>query len=150
MSGWSAGREEKIAFRLERDEQGYPPADWEHLWAEAMPDGLFRIDNTPFFVRGVSIGDVVTAREEDAMLVFQEVVHPSGHSTIRVVVPNVADMQTVQETLQAFGCAIEMSHLPNLLSVDVPENADYTAVRAYLEQGERDTRWEYEEGAIRH
>ena len=150
MPAWSPSGDEKIAFQLERDEHGYPPADWEHLWAEMLSDGSYEIGNTPFFVRGISIGDVVTAREEDDMLVFQDLVRASGHSTIRVVVADVAEMPSLQEALQALGCAIEMSHLPNLLSVDVPEDVDYAIVRAYLKRGEREGRWEYEEGALRH
>lgn len=41
----------KILFELEQDEDGYPPASTETLWASRAGDGLFKIDNIPFFAR---------------------------------------------------------------------------------------------------
>ena len=76
----------KIVFPLKKDESGYPPAEYEYLSAQAQGD-LYVIDNIPFFVRGVSLADVVRAEATtDRELWFKEVVHPSAHTTLRVIV----------------------------------------------------------------
>jgi len=52
----------KIAVHLERDAEDYPPADWEHLCAIYRSQTEFEIDNIPFFAKGISAADVVSAR----------------------------------------------------------------------------------------
>ncbi|MFC9157849.1 DUF4265 domain-containing protein [Streptomyces bauhiniae] len=49
----------KVHFRLEVDEDGWPPASVESLWAVDLGDGTVRLDNTPWFVRGVASGDII-------------------------------------------------------------------------------------------
>ena len=51
----------KICFPLEPDEDGWPPVTAETLWAVELGGGLFRLDNIPFYARGVSDGDTVSA-----------------------------------------------------------------------------------------
>jgi hypothetical protein len=41
----------KVLFDLEQDEDGYPPAAAETLWAVQVGDGLFQIDNIVQAVR---------------------------------------------------------------------------------------------------
>lgn len=48
----------KVTFRLEQDEDDYPPFAVEDLWALATDKPAeFVIDNIPFFVRAVALGD---------------------------------------------------------------------------------------------
>ena len=75
----------KVLFDLEQDEDGYTPASAETLWAIRVGEGLFRIDNIPFFALGIAVEDVVSAVPEEGVFRFKEVVHPSGHGTLRVV-----------------------------------------------------------------
>ncbi|MFI8423607.1 hypothetical protein [Streptomyces sp. NPDC085479] len=44
----------KVHFRLETDGGDWPPASVESLWAADIDDGAVRLDNTPWFVRGVA------------------------------------------------------------------------------------------------
>lgn len=67
----------KVVFRLEQDEDGYPPDNWESLWAGEVEPGLYSIDNIPIFVKGISNGDVVAAEQEDGELRFKRLVRPS-------------------------------------------------------------------------
>lgn len=140
----------KVSFRLERGDDGYPPADWEHLWATRLPDGTFELDNTPFFAVGVSYLDVVATVRGDGMNVFRSVVRASGHSTLRVILFDTAVLQTVRTALRELGCSTELSHLPNLIAVDIPPNVELNRVRQYLSKGELDGQWEYEESALQH
>lgn len=64
----NSGAEEhyvKIIIPLEQDEDGYPPAGSERLWAVQVGEGLFRVANIPFFTRGIGLGDIVSAVPEE-------------------------------------------------------------------------------------
>ncbi|MGH7717996.1 MAG: DUF4265 domain-containing protein [Gemmatimonadaceae bacterium] len=141
--------QEKIGFRLVRDEDGYPPADWEHLWARAVGDDQYVIDNTPFFVRGISFGDVVAAERESGQLVFRQLVQPSPHSTLRVILFRKDLVVRLRQRMRELGCATELSHVPGLIAVDVPPGVSLESVRQVLDVGEKAGDWEYEEAAVR-
>ncbi|WP_353940170.1 DUF4265 domain-containing protein [Streptomyces sp. HUAS MG91] len=49
----------KIHFRMDVGEDGWPPASVESLWAVDLGDGTVRLDNTPWFVRGVASDDII-------------------------------------------------------------------------------------------
>src|SRR5262245_13795257 len=100
---------QKVVFRLEKDkdDDGYPPNDWETLWGVEVGPSLFRIDNIPFFVRGVSCGDLVSVNEVDGELRFDTVVERSGHSVLRVVIYDKSRVQDVREALHQMGVETE-------------------------------------------
>lgn len=147
---------QKIGFKLQRDEDDYPPADWEWMWAKPVSGSTFKIDNIPFFATGVSSGDVVEAEQTKEGLIFRELVEPSGHSTVRVIIfrgdQNNEQLQEavegMRQSLKALGCATELSHIPNLIAVDVPPEVDYRSVTAFLSQQERDGILEFEEASL--
>jgi Domain of unknown function (DUF4265) len=74
----------RIYFRLSKDADGYPPASGETLWATAVGQGAYRIDNIPFFATGVSLGDVVEAQAIDGLPTFVKIRQRGGHATLRV------------------------------------------------------------------
>lgn len=140
----------KIAVKLKRDEEGYPPVDWEDLWAISLGNDTFEIDNVPFYAPGISSGDHVSAVWREGSLVFLEVVEPKGHSTIRVVVYTENSTQRIRNELRELGCSTELGNIADFFSVDVPPQVDYSRVEnllaAYAEAGDLD----YEESAFRH
>lgn len=138
----------KVAFHLVQDADGYPPADWEHLWAHRVGESLFVLDNIPFFVRGVSLGDLVSVEHTGGLNQFREVVQPSGHSTLRVILFDTNLASGLRAKLKELGCETELSHLSNLIAVDVPSSKNLAEVRAVLTDGENSGGWEYEEAAV--
>ena len=84
------------------------------------------------------------------MNVFQSVVRQSGHSTLRVVLFDTTVLDSVRANLSELGCSTELSHLPNLIAVDIPPDVELNRIREYLSRGELDGRWEYEESAVQH
>ncbi|WP_043476713.1 DUF4265 domain-containing protein [Kitasatospora sp. MBT66] len=77
----------KVYFRMEVDEDGWPPASVESLWAVDLGDGTVRLDNTPWFVRGVASGDVIRVSVDDEGLRWAgETVQASENCTIRLIV----------------------------------------------------------------
>src|SRR3954451_9133024 len=76
----------RVRFALERDQDGWPPAESEGLWAEPVEGGLYRIDNTPWFARGVAADDLVEAQPDvEGMLWFIQVRKPGGRTVVRVI-----------------------------------------------------------------
>lgn len=148
----------RIVFPLERDEDGYPPADNEVLWAIKTGPGTFRLDNIPFYARGLSWGDIVSADKLDrGPLRFRAVVEPSLHSTIRIALAKIcSDRRPIEERmrelrgrLEALGCDSEANY-PGFLAVDVPPAVKLSAVRAVLTPGFEAGLWDYEEATVRH
>ncbi|WP_410963932.1 DUF4265 domain-containing protein, partial [Salmonella sp. ZJHZ20_0162] len=75
-------------------------SETESLWA--LPSGKgFKLDNIPFYVKGVSVGDVVSAEEIDGNLCMKEILEPSGHSTVRLWFVSEKDVQPVREALKS-------------------------------------------------
>ena len=147
----------KVLFDLKKDGDGYPPADTERLWAEPLGNNLFKIDNVPFFVKGISCEDVVEASSDtEGELRYRSLVRPSSHSTLRVILfrespdprpieDRVADLR---RQLEEVGCSTELSHIPGLIAVDT-DSASIDRAFGVLRSGEKANLWEYEEGAKR-
>lgn len=137
----------KIRIPLERDADGYPPADNEYLWAEPI-GGAYKIDNIPFFALGISLGDVVEAKTIDDDLLFARVLDSSNHSTVRIVIFDMDHAEMIVEHLAGYGCAVENSHIPGLVAIDIPPSANIAGVRDYLHRGEESEIFEYEEASV--
>ena len=146
----------KVGFKLDRDTDDYPPVDWEWLWASRVSDSTFKIDNIPFFAKLISCGDIVSAQETDSGLIFKKLIEPSGHSTVRVIVFREgrndeqlgALVGNVRQSLRGMGCPTELSHIPNLIAVDIPSEVDYHSVSAFLSQKQGEGLLEYEEACL--
>jgi len=142
---------QKIVFELEVEELGdgryYPPVGWESVWAIPLHEGLFQVDNVPFYIRGISFGDIISTGVIAGELRFKELIHPSGHSTVRVFVGQQEDMEKIRQSLRDLGCSIE-GVTPHLIAVDIPPAVRFDAVVAILTEGEKTGLWEYEEAAI--
>lgn len=137
----------KILFRLERDEDGYPPEDAESVWALPVDEG-YQVENIPFFVRDIALGDVVKAEPaEDGMLEFSgSVLRRGGHSTYRVLLlkKRNGDPETSIQELQALGLGVEMD-LDCLLAVDVPPHVTLDGIREFLFEKIDSGEWEVQE-----
>jgi hypothetical protein len=128
----------KIQF-YERD------VGYENLWAEPLPDGLYKIMNVPFYVYGVSVGDFVSASpDSDGRLHFSQVVAPSGATTLRALTGKVTieyqQVQTMIKMLESLGCQIEVRK-PNMIAISVPAAVRLGSVTDFLSS--EDLRWEY-------
>ena len=144
------GQRVKIAFRLERDEDGYPPADWETMWAAPVGGDLFRLDSIPFFAGLVSCDDLVRASPREGMLLFDAVVEIGGHSTIRVIAFRDEMVPALRAELARLGCSTELSHVPNLFAVDVPPDVAYEGVIERLAGHAAEGAIDYEQSCIQH
>ena len=143
-----------VVFPLEVDEHGWPPVSGERVWAEPVGDGLYRLANVPWFVRGVAEGDVVRAEPPDdrSWPVFQERVQWSGYCTVRVIPFSAGALhgsqEAVLEQFEPFGVTGEVAGSYPIVALSVPPDADLPAVKDRLRRGTQAGWWEYEEGCV--
>lgn len=134
----------KILFSVD----GPSGPDVESLWARKQDEG-YAIDNIPFYAINVALGDIVRVRaRDDGALWFDCVVCSSGHSTIRLWFAREDDVAAVRSQLRAMGCPSELSELSRLVAVDIPRDVPYPEVKRYLDQGEANETFEYEEACF--
>jgi len=143
----------KINFPLEIDESGYPPVSTESMWAQQREEGLFCLENIPFFAKGVSNGDIVRATEEEGELWYVETVVPSDCSTIRMIVYDSTSAEDTEEMLREltdrFHLSMEKCGFANLIALEVSSSTDFDLLFDYLDSGEKRELWTYEVGAYR-
>ncbi|WP_037599663.1 DUF4265 domain-containing protein [Streptacidiphilus rugosus] len=143
----------KVHFRLEVDEDGCPPASVESLWAVDLGDGTVRLDDTPWFVRGVASDDIIRVEvDEDGVRWTGETVLASENCTIRLIVRkdggSEAARQTVLETFHRLGTTGEGIEQFRMVALDVPPTANLPKIRRLLDHGETKGWWHWEEGCV--
>jgi hypothetical protein len=134
----------KIAFRL-------ADGGIENMHADPLPDNTFRLENSPFYFYGISLGDRFQATAEDGRLFFSRVIERGGHCTYRIKLPSGKAHNHFLEfwqPLEALGCSYESSgaNERRLYAIDIPPGADVNAIYRLLEDGEEAGNWVFEEG----
>ena len=120
----------------------------ETMWATTSGEG-FRLDNIPFYAKGVSYRDIVsTDPEEYGFFYFKKVLKRSGHRTVRLLISEKQKVQGTCKELHSRGCIIEISDIPTLISVDIPPEVSYEDLLVYLEDGDSKEKWGYEEACL--
>ncbi|WP_328393700.1 DUF4265 domain-containing protein [Nocardia sp. NBC_00416] len=138
---------------MDIDEDGWPPASVESLWAVNLVDGTARLENTPWFVRGVANGDIVTVElDDEGVLWAGETVQRSRNCTIRLIVlkddGSAAARQSVLEIFHRLGATGEGLERYRMVALDVPPEANLSKIRELLEHGEEMKWWHWEEGCV--
>lgn len=121
----------------------------ESVWAEKVGD-YYKIVNVPFFASNIAYGDLVSVEEDDGQLYFDELIEPSGHSTIQMIIYDKSSVKRIGEELVALGCDWEGSHLEGYISVDVPATISYVPIKKYLKDGALNKKWDYKEACLAH
>jgi len=141
---------QKVVFRLEPDEDGYPPASFEGLWSIPLPNGNLRVDNIPFYVCGISADDEIATDSVDGELQFRALVRPSSHSTFRLMLSNPGDQSAIRAELTKLGCTSEFNQLIGLIAVDIPGDTPIHPFLDYIMDAQAREVLDIEEGALRH
>jgi hypothetical protein len=143
----------KLRYRLTPDPDGWPPVASEDLWAVLVSPDVARVDSIPWFVQNVALGDLIrVSGDQDGLLKPLEKLRWSGNCTIRVVSLLETDANTqlrgVMEELAEFGVSGEVLQQYEMVALNVPASADVSRVKAFLDRGETDGIWSYDEGCI--
>lgn len=139
----------KVLFRLEQDENGYPPASVEGLWTQAVAGG-YRVDSIPFHVYGIAPGDIISIRHEGDQPWFDALHQSTGASVFRVVVKPPETVEQVHATLTEFGCACEVEKAVRMLAVELPATQSVDTLLYYLLTQREAGILDFEEGVLRH
>lgn len=112
----------------------------ESLWAKALGDDLYQIDNVPFFAYGLNYQDIVraTADSPDLKPEVREVVTPSGHCTFRVIFDGTTerdDQASLLAFLENYGASYERADGINV-AIDLEPDGDYDGLFDKLQEYE--------------
>jgi len=139
---------DKVIVPLDRDSSfGFSE---EALWARQVAEGLYELQNAPFFARGFSFLDVVITELRDGRLIVTGTSRSSGRSTYRAFVRNDASQVEVEKALgqmKKLRCTFE-SYVENqwtLYAFDV-QCSVVDAAYTVLETAEAQGVWDFDEG----
>lgn len=148
-----SGDHVKVHFRMDIDTDGWPPASVESLWAVDLGDGTVRLDNTPWFVRGVASGDIIRVEVDDEGVRWAgDTVQSSENCTIRLIVlkdgGSGAARQSVLKIFHSLGTTGEGIEQYWMVALDVPPTADLPKIHKLLVHGAAKEWWHWEEGCV--
>ncbi|MBG9376087.1 DUF4265 domain-containing protein [Panacibacter sp. DH6] len=124
----------------------------ESLWCIKRGDNYI-IDNIPFIAKRISLGDTIKAEYdlEEGVYYFDDFVSVSGNSTVRLYFfKDVILIEDVRKYLNSLGCEGEIFLARKILAINVPSNIDYRVIKQYLDEGELQGKWQYEESCLAH
>jgi hypothetical protein len=155
LNDWSV----EIWFLIEKDDEGYPQSKkWEKLfaWPVLERDDYFSIESIPFFVKGISRGDIVRAVvsinsevQEGKFFQFESVVNRGGHNTYRLLLCDKQphDPEFTENELIQKGLAVEVED-DDFFAIDVPPSVDQKEIDAYLISQSESGRWGLQDGYL--
>ena len=120
--------------------------DVETLWAIALDNNLFRLDNSPFYAYDISWQDIVEATEEaEDFYEFVRVAEKSGNRTVRIIFQNFTGKDEqgkgILSDIENLGCSYEGAN-SKLISITIPSTVDFESVINYLSE-QNDLKCEY-------
>lgn len=123
---------------------------FENLNAIMVSDCIYKIDNSPFYVYGVSCGDEVHVKKIGDRMLFDFVEKRGGHSTYRIkIAPGLTHdyFTKIFSPLSEMGCTFEGTYANGygLYSIDIPRECDVDKAYGILQQMEDAGKWIFEE-----
>jgi hypothetical protein len=149
----------EVWFRITKDSEGFPKSrNWEQLLALPLlkREDYFQIESVPFFLKNVSRGDIIQARESKdvepdgrSVFEFEKVIDRQGHNTYCLFLKrkHSDDPDYTIDELISKGLAVEQEGM-DLLAVDVPPTVDQSAIDKYLVAECEAGRWEMQDGCL--
>jgi hypothetical protein len=142
----------EIWFRIEKDDSGYPKTkEWEQLLARPLSERVdyFQIASIPFYLKNISLGDIVRTKMEGKIFEFDAVLDRSGHNTYRLLLKttNPDDPDFTTNELLEKGLSVEQQH-GDFFAVDVPPSIDQQAIDAYSVAESESGRWDMQDGYL--
>lgn len=138
----------KVFFVQKTDDGEF---ETESLWCTKVGDNYI-VDNIPFIAKRISLGDTIKAEydENEKVFYFDDYIEVSGNSTIRIYFEDGSIIQEVRRQLEKLGCESEAFLSRKIIAVNIPKEVDYKPVKEYLENGEQNELWIYEESCLAH
>jgi hypothetical protein len=119
-----------LNFRLEIDEDGWPPAGAECLHVEPVPQG-YQIKNFPIFIKNLAYDDIISVQlDEEGYVSDWRMIEESGHSTIWIMNYQEGDLL---DQLEKLGCGHSCVERWKLCAINVPPTVAIADVDAIVE-----------------
>ena len=138
----------EVYVRLQKDNLGYPPKDWEQLRAEPTDkEEVYKLKSIPFFARGLAYEDEVSVEtsKEGYYPVVVSVVKRSGYSTMRLCINEKENKGGISDYFAEHNCLLEFNG--NFAAVAIPENA-FDEMSEYICDEKDRGRWDAEDGYL--
>jgi Domain of unknown function (DUF4265) len=138
----------KVAFVQKINEDEF---ETETIWCERDGEN-FIIDNIPFIAKRISLGDTIQAEydEDEKMYYFEDFVKTSGNSTIRIFFYDDSEIESTRTWLNKSNCNSEVLPVRSIVAVNIPKITNYLPIKNYLDNGEKNGKWVYEESCLEH
>jgi len=123
----------------------------ETMWCIKNDIGYI-VDNIPFIAKRISLGDIIKAEYDklEAAYYFEDFISISGNTTLRIYFHEVELIEKTRRHLNSLGCESEVFLGKNFIAVNVPKDTGYKFVKEYLDKGEAEGNWTYEESCLAH
>lgn len=138
----------KVYFKLEIDNDGYPPVSEESIWAKEISGNLCEIDNIPFYAKGISYKDIICVERGENNNYYKSLYKSSGNSTIRIIFFNSKKIDCIINKLEKSGCTWEQGETKDFFSINIPIDIDEKPILEILKNGLLYNDLDYEESNI--
>lgn len=140
----------KIIFKLTQDEDGYPPVEFESIWGLQITPQKYEVDNIPYYIYGVSKGDIILAIESDNEIHASHLLSRGGHSTLRVFAEDETARHQIFTHLTKNGAQCTSTKGSSLLAIDIPPTTDFQKIDAFLSSLSNNETIAYEDACLQH
>ena len=117
----------------------------ESIWVKPV-GAHYQVDNIPFFAPGIAANDIVSAEAENGELHFEELITPSGHSTIQVVMFEMEEKDRITRQIEHLNCSWE--GFKRMIAIDIPVSLEYKPVKDFLESEQNKQVLDYKEACL--
>jgi hypothetical protein len=151
-SGEGSNGRIRVRFVLEQDDEGWPPAASEDIWAVPLSSEVARVDSIPWFVQNIALDDLIGVRSVgEGRAAYVEKLRWSGNCTLRIVPladDSEAGIRELVELLSQYNVEIEIIEQFGIVATNVRNSVNVVALKKLLDKGERQGIWTYEEGCV--
>ena len=124
----------------------------ESMWCIKITEDICELDNIPFVATRIALGDVIKVEfdKDQHCYYFDDFVTVSGYSTIRIYFEDENQIQQTRDKLVGFRCESEGFLSRKMIAVNIPTDVAYKPVKDFLDKGEANKQWQYEESCLCH
>ena len=140
----------KITFKLNQDMEDYPPLEFESLWGIQIKPNTYKVDNIPYYIYGISKGDIILAIESNKQIHASYLLYRGGHSTLRVFAENKSDRIKIINYAKKNGAQCTSQNGSSLLAIDIPPSIDFHKIDAFLLNQSDNKTIAYEDACLQH
>lgn len=119
----------------------------ENLWAYKYGK-YYQIKNIPFFISNIAYDDIVQVEEENGELFFDELITPSGNSTIQIIIFDILKNDSILGNIERLGCGWEGMKNKPYYAINIPKCIDFNKVISYLEEKNNENVLDYKVACI--